>query len=406
MGQRSGVDASRARRSCRHRHRRGDAPSDTRRRWMRLRLGGCGAARAHGESRVARSPAPTSVAVTPEIPVFHVEQGGPGRRRTNARSPRVPRARAAARSPPTPEAPSRGAGATPRSTRAARRRGAARRELSEPSQAPQAHCDGEFSRRADRQMIRARRARRAPPSLRRRRRRGGGARRLERSPSHGRPPAPSPEPGAQIRGGESPGAPCSTWNTDDHSAARPHARAAAWSPPTLEAPSRGAGSTARSRRAALRRGTAGGGLSEPAQARQRHCAGEFPTPAAWPGCARDPKAVNRRACGAEGPRGAEREGSSGVPSTNGHPPAWRPASGSAEGNPREIPVFHVEHGRPGRPPDVPRGTGTRRTGGGNVPRGTGLSDRSGRFRPSSEGEITCRSRRRSGGYPPECGWSR
>jgi hypothetical protein len=82
----------------------------------------------------------------------------------------------AAQSPPTPEAPSRGAGATPRSPRAPPPRGSARRELSEPSQAPQAHCDGEFSRRADRQMIRARREFRAPPSLRRRRRRGGGAR--------------------------------------------------------------------------------------------------------------------------------------------------------------------------------------------------------------------------------------
>jgi hypothetical protein len=241
------------------------------------------------------------------------------------------RGRAAARSPPA-----RGAGATPRSARAARGRGAAGGGLSEPARARPRRCAGEPPAPAagagsarDAKAI-PRRACGAEDVEGAERGGSSGVFSLGHPPARGRRPRPRwgipRDPVFHVEHGAGPGRPGRGLEVRSS-----RGRAAARSPPTPEAPSRGAGSTPCSPRAARRRGTAGGGLSEPAQARQRHCAGEFPTPAAGAGSARDRRPCLAELAAPKASRGRSAEAravSSALP-----PPARRSGSASAAGNP-------------------------------------------------------------------------
>ena len=167
-----------------------------------------------------------------------------------------------------------------------------------------------------------------PPSLRHRRRRGGGARRFERClHPHPRPPGSQ---GRRRRRANPREIPSSTWNTDDWAAPDFHSK------PTVPG--------ARARAAAARQRSALASSRRPPVGRRSRA-----TRTPWPAELAAPEAS----------RGRSAEARAGTQSTA--PPHRVDARGPVAGrNPREIPLFHVEHGRTGPAPDVPRGTGTRR----------------------------------------------
>ena len=187
--------------------RRSDADSDTRRRWVRLRLG---TRKTHACK--GGGPTPALLGRGPgKIPVFHVERGRLG-------LPGFPR-EAEVRE----LEPQRGALRRRRRRREARARRRAVRARLAGAELRAEGCPSQ-SRRVSALLwrvpdarllagVRARPGRHGPPSLRRRRRRGGGARRLERGPRAQRPRIvlmPEARSPAGIPGRSR----CSTWNTE------------------------------------------------------------------------------------------------------------------------------------------------------------------------------------------------
>jgi hypothetical protein len=268
--------------------RRSDADSDTRRRWVRLRLG---TRKTHACK--GGGPTPALLGRGPgKIPVFHVERGRLG-------LPGFPREAEVRELEPQ---------------RGALRRRRRRREARARRRAVRARLAG-----ADRRPWAAELA--APEASR-----GRSAEvRAVSSPA----PAATRQ-GRRRRRANPRKIPSSTWNTDDWAAPDFHSK------PTVPG--------ARARAAAARQRSALASSRRPPVGRRSRA-----TRTPWPAELAAPEAS----------RGRSAEARAGTQSTA--PPHRVDARGPVAGrNPREIPLFHVEHGRTGPAPDVPRGTGTRR----------------------------------------------